>query len=548
MKSIQSKLILLILVSIAVSILLTGGIGLFSSQNVIDSNSVKLINSISGEKAEKLNNTLSRVEQTVHILSQYTVKNLESIDKISNDDTYRSEYIKLLDELVVTCAYETDGAVSAYIRFNPEITPPKAGLFRVKNSETGEFEEHWITDLSEYDIDDVEYAGWYYIPVNEGKPVWLEPYYNRNTDMYMISYVVPVYFEDTFLGVVGMDIDFTYITDIVDSITVYNSGYAFLIDTNYNIVHHRELAAGTSDSQFSSIFNTESTVTVNSDRLFEYTYNGINKKAAFSMLRNGMCLAVNAPASEIDESKNDLFDSIILIAFIIMGVFFLITSSITRSIVSPLKALDKAAREIAKGNLNVHLPKKTKDEVGTLTESLGETAKQLKIRIDYINKLAYTDKLTEVNNNTAYINMVTAINKELEDKAVLFSVIVVDVNGLKYINDNFGHDSGNYLIITASDMLSSVFGRANVYRTGGDEFAVILKNVGRAECFELEEKFNKALLEQDGEIILSAAIGTATYDQKVDKDFETVYKRADLVMYTHKTDMKAKGMTSIMNK
>lgn len=547
MKSIQSKLILLILISIAVSIFLIGGIGLFSSQSVIDSNSVKLINSISSEKAEELNNTLNRIEQTVNILSQYTVNNLESIDKISGDDTYRDEYIELLDELVTTCAYETEGAVSAYIRFNPEITPPKSGLFIVKNNETDKFEEHWITDLSEYSIDDVEYAGWYYIPVNEGKPVWLEPYYNRNTDMYMISYVVPVYFDNTLLGVVGMDIDFTYITDIVDGITIYNSGYAFLVDVNYNIVHHRELAVGTSDSQFSSIFDTEGTVTVNSDRLFEYTYNGINKKAAFSMLRNGMCLAVNAPASEIDESKNKLFDSIILIAFIIMGVFFLITSSITRSIVSPLKALDKAAKEIAKGNLDVHLPKKTKDEVGTLTESLGETAKQLKIRINYINKLAYTDKLTEVNNNTAYINMVTAINKELEDKAVLFSVIVVDVNGLKFINDNYGHDSGNYLIIAASDMLSSVFGRANVYRTGGDEFAVILKNVGRDECFELEEKFNNALLNQDGEIILSAAIGTATYDEKVDKDFETVYKRADLVMYTHKTDMKAKGMTSVMN-
>ena len=548
MRSIQSKFLLLILISIFVSTFLVGSIGLITSRNIIDSNSVKLMNSISAEKAEEINNTLNRIKQTVNILSQYTVNNIESMEKLSFDAAYRGEYLNQLDELAITCALETEGTASVYIHFNPEITAPKTGIFRIKNYETGKYDEHWLTDITKYSPEDVEFAGWYYIPQKEKKPVWINPYNNLNTDVYMISYVVPVYIEDTFLGVVGMDVEFDYITNIVDNIKIYDSGYAFLTDSAFDIVHHRILPEGTSVNQFSSsLASVESAANGSVGQLFEYVYEGKVKKASFSMLDNGMCLAVTAPSEEIDDSKNELFSIIILITFCIMAVFFLITTSITRSIVGPLKSLTKAAKEIAHGNLDVNLSKKGNDEVGYLTESLAETAKQLKIRINYINKLAYTDKLTEVSNNTAYISKVMELNRELENSNILFSVAVVDVNGLKYINDNYGHDSGNYLIIAAADMLSSVFGRANVYRTGGDEFAVILKNTDIDECQALEAEFMKALSEQSGEIILSAAIGTASYDMKVDDNFEAVYKRADLVMYTRKSMMKSNGETSIIN-
>lgn len=51
---------------------------------------------------------------------------------------------------------------------------------------------------------------------------------NENINIYMISYVVPLFAEDgTSIGIVGMDIDFSQITDLVDETKVYQSGYAF---------------------------------------------------------------------------------------------------------------------------------------------------------------------------------------------------------------------------------------------------------------------------------------------------------------------------------
>ena len=63
---------------------------------------------------------------------------------------------------------------------------------------------------------------------------------NENINIYMISYVVPLFAEDgTSIGIVGMDIDFSQITDLVDETKVYQSGYAFLTDASAAVMYHK---------------------------------------------------------------------------------------------------------------------------------------------------------------------------------------------------------------------------------------------------------------------------------------------------------------------
>ena len=69
------------------------------------------------------------------------------------------------------------------------------------------------------------------------------------------------------------------------------------------------------------------------------------------------------------------------------------------TIIRPLKRLTQAANEIANGNLQINLDYNSKDEVGVLARSFEETTKQLNKRIEYINSLADTDKLTNSKNN-----------------------------------------------------------------------------------------------------------------------------------------------------
>ena len=58
----------------------------------------------------------------------------------------------------------------------------------------------------------------------------MEPYYNQNIGVEMVSYVIPIYRDNETVGVVGMDIDFSIIEDVVNGTRVYDSGYAFLVD------------------------------------------------------------------------------------------------------------------------------------------------------------------------------------------------------------------------------------------------------------------------------------------------------------------------------
>lgn len=136
----------------------------------------------------------------------------------------------------------TDGAMTFYIRFNPNITSPTSGIFYSKSSENSDFGKLTPTDFSQYDPSDTEHVEWYYIPVNTKKPVWLDPYLNSNINVYMVSYVVPIFKDGESIGVVGMDIDFKNIESVVNGTKVYDSGYAFLLNNKYGVVCHPDLA------------------------------------------------------------------------------------------------------------------------------------------------------------------------------------------------------------------------------------------------------------------------------------------------------------------
>ena len=225
MRSIQTKIILLILMVIVVSASILGGAGIISSQAAIDNDSVQIMNLLCSEKAEELNSTLGRIEQSVEIMAGYADDNIVSLDTLVNNEKYRNDYTENIENLGRTAAAKTEGAVAYYMRFSPDIISSNEGFFMVKNGESGVFEPYELTDFSKYDPDDIERLGWYYIPVKAGKAVWLEPYYNKNIDIYMISYVEPIYIDGEVVGIVGMDIDFTYLSDFIGGITLYDTGF-----------------------------------------------------------------------------------------------------------------------------------------------------------------------------------------------------------------------------------------------------------------------------------------------------------------------------------
>ena len=159
--------------------------------------------------------------------------------------------------------------------------------------------------------------------------------------------------------------------------------------------------------------------------------------------------------------------------------------------------------------------------------------------------LANQDGLTGVHNKVAYNSEVSRIDKEIRNKEKLnFAVVMIDLNYLKEVNDAYGHDTGDVALIKLASMICDTFTLSPVYRVGGDEFVVICRGKDYQRIMSLVLAFKKKVEESiadsdihDGDHI-SAAIGYAIFDQKIDRTVSNVFKRADKAMYENKREMK----------
>lgn len=145
--------------------------------------------------------------------------------------------------------------------------------------------------------------------------------------------------------------------------------------------------------------------------------------------------------------------------------------------------------------------------------------------IDDLQRLSYTDTLTSLYNRNKYIHVL----KELQNNPpVAIGMVYVDLNGLKYANDTYGHEYGDSLIIKAADLLKEYFNHYT-YRIGGDEFIAIYPNIDKKE-FDTKILNLRKELEKENDFSLS--IG-AIWTQE-SQDIVNQVKYVDELMYIDK--------------
>ena len=151
-------------------------------------------------------------------------------------------------------------------------------------------------------------------------------------------------------------------------------------------------------------------------------------------------------------------------------------------------------------------------------------------------ELAYTDSMTEVQNRNAYEERLKKLRKPNANISRI-TVIVVDVNGLKEINDSYGHFCGDDAIKTVAKALTDTLGtKANIFRIGGDEFVCIFES----NVLPYISQFKDAISFIDREKLykLAVSIGYSKYHEKYTKSIDDIICRADEKMYKAKKDKK----------
>ncbi|WP_050741306.1 sensor domain-containing diguanylate cyclase [Acetobacterium bakii] len=177
------------------------------------------------------------------------------------------------------------------------------------------------------------------------------------------------------------------------------------------------------------------------------------------------------------------------------------------------------------------------DENGQFKELLGvsrDITEQVKLR-DEIIKISQTDKLTQLYNRSKLDDILENEFRRSNRTALPFAVILLDVDHFKWVNDHFGHQVGDAILITLAEIFRSTI-RVNdsVGRWGGEEFLFILPDTDEACAMRLAEKIRMRICEFHFEKPkqVTASLGVTVY--RGDCSLETIVTRADVAMYAAK--------------
>lgn len=344
MKSINSKVILMISIIIMLVVVSL----LFSvarrTKNILDSDSEEILDTAADYYEKSIDYNFRSAEQSVGTIYNYALAETEKYPEFTTDESQRESFTDDVAQLGKSIARSSSGALSLYMRFDPENFGPTEGFWYTYNAR----EEHWLEttpiNFNRYDRDDLGHVGWYYLPVAYGKAMWMEPYYNANLGVNLISYVIPFYYEENIVGVIGMDVNLDLIRTAASAVKVYETGKAFIIDTNGNIIYSDSYPKGV--ASFSLLDEDKEYL----ENLLEHklgesflivSTDGVECKVVLKELINGMILGVYAPLEEIEAPQSRLINQLIKIFIIVLLLAAL--SSVLQHISSSMLNKAKAA-------------------------------------------------------------------------------------------------------------------------------------------------------------------------------------------------------------
>jgi diguanylate cyclase (GGDEF)-like protein len=249
------------------------------------------------------------------------------------------------------------------------------------------------------------------------------------------------------------------------------------------------------------------------------------------------------------------------LAFGSLGVFLVVGGilyvGLDRLVVRPVRTLQQAVRRMGEGHLSTRVPPLRGSELRELTDTINRMASALQHERENLERtvadrtrelqeanarlerLAVTDGLTGVFNHRRFQEAMQSELLRADRHRRPVSVLMVDVDFFKKVNDALGHPAGDELLRRLAQVLGADLRQTDlIARYGGEEFAVILPETTKTEAMQVAERMRVAVEERINEgspwpTRVTVSIGVATYPED-GKDGEQVLVAADQAMYVAK--------------
>ena len=390
------------------------------------------------------------VEKSVKNVASFIEKDMTGID-----DEQLQRNVDDVRTYFDTVANKTNGVLTYYYRIDPAVSDTVKG-FWYTNLDGKSFTEHEVTDITLYDTEDTTKLVWFTVPKYTGDSIWLPPYITDNLDVRVISYNYPIYWRRQFVGVIGIEIDYTTMAEQVQSIHLYKNGYAFLTDDKGSLIYHPRIDLAMLSPEEIPVLPEG---VLSESTFVSYSFEGVEKEASWLRMSNGMRLYVSVPKEETEGNWRKLLRNVLVASGAVLAVSIIMAMFVTGRITRPLKKLTEAAKKTEQGDYDFTLDYKGNDEVGLLTQTFSNMAVHIKEHINDLNKRAYVDALTSVRNKGAYETFLEGMQKRMDESGgdMEYAIGIFDCDDLKSVNDMYGHDKGDVYLKSASQLICHVF-------------------------------------------------------------------------------------------
>ena len=157
--------------------------------------------------------------------------------------------------------------------------------------------------------------------------------------------------------------------------------------------------------------------------------------------------------------------------------------------------------------------------------------------LNTLNEISITDELTKLYNRRGLLKKINEINLHHDNK--IYYLLLADLDRLKQINDNYGHEQGDNAIKRARDILKTIFPiNSYICRLGGDEFVVLFSDVDSKFIVDFDNTMKdvtKSINDRyNYPYYVSLSYGISVYNQESSLDLKKMIDNADALMYEHK--------------
>ena len=186
-------------------------------------------------------------------------------------------------------------------------------------------------------------------------------------------------------------------------------------------------------------------------------------------------------------------------------------------------------KEVVLARVNTHL------KLSETQQKLKKRNKKLKELLNEVEFLSFHDEMTSLYNRRYFENELERLNSS---RRLPITIMVADLDDLKYVNDNFGHKQGDKYIKAAAELLkNSSRDEDIVARIGGDEFAIILPETGNEAATNIFKRIKNNIKEynEQNDLVkkLRFSLGYAIKSRK-EQSLDNTFKKADKMMYNNK--------------